>query len=53
MKTLYHHTILIVRRLSRWALVWSDDEDMRTICSFNNEFQAYQMRRYLESISVQ
>jgi len=43
--------ILIIRSLGKWALVWSDDH--QTICTFDNEFQAYQMRRYLESLSVQ
>lgn len=42
------HLVLVVKRLGKFALVWSDD--LETICTFDNEFQAYQMRRYLESL---
>lgn len=44
------HMVLVMRKLNRWALVWSDD--LETICTFDNEFQAYQMRRYIESLSA-
>jgi hypothetical protein len=43
-----NHLVLVVKRLGKFALVWSDD--LETICTFDNEFQAYQMRRYLESL---
>jgi hypothetical protein len=40
---LLDRAIIVQRRLSRWYLIWADD--LSVICSFDNQFHAYQARR--------